>query len=318
MHSKNISNAIEHSRYYFMGMAMILIIMFHLGVVWINTLQLPFRRGFIGVDIFLFFSGYGCCYSLKNRGWGGYLLKRVLRVCPLLLFLALVESITVQVCLKSLTLWDWISNLTTLSYYGLGGFPIDWYLSSLVLLYLLFPILFYITKRAGVLFEIFTLLMCGALIFVFDLNLGHRCIIARLPVFVLGIWTWINFQSGKFEIFWNRIAVLSTIIWIVGACLKFDRFLLSTLFTPLLISILSLLLNYFNRVKVFITLIDLLGKRSLEIYVGNCLCLFAFSYVDFSGMTAILMYFVLTIVFSIFAYFFNNLSALLVNKFNCI
>ena len=70
MHSKNISNAIEHSRYYFMGMAMILIIMFHLGVVWINTLQLPFRRGFIGVDIFLFFSGYGCCYSLKNRGWG--------------------------------------------------------------------------------------------------------------------------------------------------------------------------------------------------------------------------------------------------------
>lgn len=68
---------------------------------------------------------------------------------PLYIFAATVDSIffLFKEGKNALNLWDWFCNLTSLSYYGAGGYVRDWYLSSLLLLYVIYPVLMlYVNK----------------------------------------------------------------------------------------------------------------------------------------------------------------------------
>ena len=138
-----VEQAILYNRNYLMGIAMLLVLLYHF-TCWIGfrKLLLPFNWGFIGVDIFLFLSAIGLGFSASKRKYKDFLRRRFIRIMPLYIFAAIVDSILFHFTHnETLSLWDWICNITSLSYYGVGGYVRDWYLSSLLLLYITFPIL---------------------------------------------------------------------------------------------------------------------------------------------------------------------------------
>lgn len=132
-----------------MGIAMLLVLLYHF-TCWIGfkKLLLPFNWGYIGVDIFLFLSAIGLCFSISKHSYKEYIRRRIIRIMPLYIFAAIVDSIFYSMNgYGKLTMWDWFCNLSSLSYYKLGGFVRDWYLSSLLLLYITLPLLIvYVNK----------------------------------------------------------------------------------------------------------------------------------------------------------------------------
>ena len=76
----------------FMGIAMMAVVLYHYQV-WYNEFSVRLikflvGRGYVGVDIFLFFSAVGLSFSLKKNGWKIFYKHRVLRILPLYLLLA--------------------------------------------------------------------------------------------------------------------------------------------------------------------------------------------------------------------------------------
>lgn len=69
MNRQKIIHTLLHNRNCITGFALLLIILYHLNIV---DRGLPlihlFAFGFIGVDFFMFYSGYSLGYSLKTRG----------------------------------------------------------------------------------------------------------------------------------------------------------------------------------------------------------------------------------------------------------
>lgn len=153
-----VEEAILNNRNYLMGIAMLLVILYHF-TCWIGfrRLLLPFNWGFIGVDIFLFLSAIGLGFSASKHTYTIFLRRRIIRIMPLYIFAAIVDSILFHFTHnETLSLWDWFCNITSLSYYGIGGYVRDWYLSSLLLLYIAFPVLFYFVNKCKLGGDIFS------------------------------------------------------------------------------------------------------------------------------------------------------------------
>ena len=149
MVDKSLLNRIADSKSYYSAFAISIIILSHLVVV-DSSLPLVkiFTPGFIGVDIFLFYSGYTLGFSYTRRTTKDFYLQRIKRILPMFLVFATLSSLVHVVKGEHISLLDWACNLSTLSYYGLGGFAIDWYLSSIFLFYLAYPLLFAFVEKA--------------------------------------------------------------------------------------------------------------------------------------------------------------------------
>lgn len=138
-----LESIINH-RKLFMGFAMIMVILYHSISSFPNkTIGMIFYPGFIGVDIFLLLSGYGLSNSFSKNKLGTFYQHRVVRIVPLFVLMILsVSIIDALIGQKTLTMFNLFANITTLSYLGLGGWFIEWYLCVLLYLCVLFP-LFY-------------------------------------------------------------------------------------------------------------------------------------------------------------------------------
>lgn len=132
-----------------MGIAILLVTFYHLYCVGLRPLYMhAFRIGYIGVDIFILLSGFGLCYSYNKNDLQSFYRKRFLRIYPLYFVSALFHtSFNVIVLKNKESIWDGFCDLTTLSYYRLGGHHVEWYLSALFLFYALFPLFYYVVKK---------------------------------------------------------------------------------------------------------------------------------------------------------------------------
>lgn len=121
----------------FSGIAILMVVFYHCP--WKNfIMKLLSYLGFLGVDIFFLFTGFGLCYSIQKNSISEFYKRRLIRIVPMFLVLAIITTLL----MGDYSWSSWLCNLSTLSYYGIGGHRIDWYLSSLFAFYLLFP-LFY-------------------------------------------------------------------------------------------------------------------------------------------------------------------------------
>ena len=150
MDARLLLNRITDSKTIYSAFGIIIIVLCHLAVV---DSTMPFVRifspGFIGVDIFLFYSGYTLGYSYTKRSARHFFIQRIKRIFPMFLVFAILFTLINIAKGRSLTMFDWFCNLTTLSYYGIGGFAIDWYLSSIFLFYLTFPMFYTFLNKIG-------------------------------------------------------------------------------------------------------------------------------------------------------------------------
>ena len=144
---KILDHFLSHKQLY-SGIAILMIVLTHVGIVDNHKIWTVFYPGFLGVDIFMLYSGYCLCYSYsKNSLWNFYK-RRAERILPLFLLMVVTVSIIYILTGNHLTIWDWFCNLTTLNYYRIGGFYIEWYLCVIILFYAIFPVLYKLSRNA--------------------------------------------------------------------------------------------------------------------------------------------------------------------------
>ena len=202
--TKELTNSIEGKgtfrpisqyRNELMGVAMWLILLFHtqsFGAKWpTDTLEFIIDKGYIGVDIFLFVSGIGMIFSLsKNSDKKEFYKKRILRIYPIYVPIVLVYTL-VEIY--------WGANPNMLFFNGIGmGFlkggkgAFNWYITAILLFYLVTPLLYAMLKQAKA--HLAPALLLGemtsvwlSLITGYYGNNVYNIIIARIPVYIIGL-----------------------------------------------------------------------------------------------------------------------------------
>lgn len=251
-------------RNYLFGIAIILVILYHTpmreAIPGLNV----FKGGMVGVDIFLLFSGYGLCFSLNKNKLSTFYSRRYTRILPLFICYAAILTLYKSYQGEDLSPWDWFCNLSTLSYYQVGGTFVDWYLSALCMFYLLFPFLYRYTNLASTLTVFITVVMVWLLIgrpyWTYD------CAISRLPLFMAGIMAYKDIR--KFAI------IIAVFFLFLPVCffgdLGYSIFNVCYVFALITILLTPFILN--SKVSVSSPVYNLIGnagKRSLELYIAN-------------------------------------------------
>ncbi len=181
----NIFGLISKYRTGLMGLATIFVYIFHDPIYTnhpaINAIK---NRLFIGVDIFIFLSGYGLYYaSLKRQTIKSFYIKRIKRVYPTFLVVACI------VCMiKNSDFRETLSILSTIGYWWGDSFQ-SWYISAILVFYLLFPFYLkwfnpspYKTTFQAVIIGV--LITIPAYIVFPDLRIGF---FSRIPIFSIGV-----------------------------------------------------------------------------------------------------------------------------------
>ncbi len=313
-YKEDMINTITKERQFFMGLAILLVLIYHTYgwyisawlPHWANLLCMPIGFGYIGVDIFLFYSALGLCYSIEKHSLIEFYKRRAIRILPLLFVLMVASTVIHQLKYGDFTWWDYVCNFTTLSYWHIGGSFVDWYLCALVMFYLMFPLLYRYVGNKG--WHLFVAVLLAQMIFMtisppWDID----CFISRWPIFLLGIY----FYKEKGRVYkhiksFTAIGLLFLFVFLITHNFEyFSRFLMTAFLAPCLIVLTSKMLRNVNGGGK--NVIALLGKYTLELYVANCIAL----RINMSCHICIWLYLLISLGCPIILYFYNQKVKLL-------
>lgn len=274
--ASDVYRDITSNKLFFSGVAIVGILLSHLiGVDQENLFWRVFYPGFVGVDIFLFYSGYGLCRSLENNTLKMFYMRRLKRIYPMLvLFTLLSYLITSFLHHSHFTVYDVFCNLTTLNFWGLGGFKFEWYLSFIIYLYLLFPLLYRIVQKLGFAFIIISFFLLYTFLFFYREGWFYQCAFSRIPIFLLGI---LCYQHNTPETYKQGLLVFLPALLVMGVFFGLgivEKYELVYMCAPFIFFLLVLSFSSAIRKQNRIySIFSFLGKYSLEIYLSNLLIL---------------------------------------------
>lgn len=203
-------NSLCKYRSYYMGCAMLMVVLYH----WFCVCSGPhilgiFKRGYIGVDVFLFLSGMGLCYAYNKYNLFVFYVRRFLRLYPIYALMAIsciiVWSLT-NGRIPGASVWLYeLSLLQSLD----KGIPFDWYLSFLLVLCLIFPVL-YRARHIALVIGLYVL----AYMVLANSTLPWQlcCMISRIYVFALGM---MAYETIMNRLSFTRLCVLFLFISIM-------------------------------------------------------------------------------------------------------
>lgn len=285
------------------ALAIVFVVLYHLHSLFPDyRLFDAFQYLYVGVDIFLFLSAFGLCYSYENNGIRTFYYRRFARIIPLFVVYAFLISCFHLYLGNEFSLWDWLCNLSGLSYYGLGGVRISWYISALLLFYLFFPFLHICMNKYGMKFLLLCTIICICVSKFTWLPWYYGCFVFRIPVFLYGIYVFKFGVKPQLELFFIAATLMA---------ISFSRceFLVSALYTPLLVRFFTLKFdiqsNVLNRV------IEFIGLNTLEIYLANGFVMVAWCINPYSSFYGKLLFYCIVQV-ALFG-FLKVLSTLLKN-----
>lgn len=286
INEKSILNLILTNRPFLMGIAMIIIIVYHL-FCWVHNPIGQFNIGYVGVDIFLFLSGLGLSYSYENNSITQFYKNRIKRIYPIYLI-----SVVATYLIYNLdwTLFDLLANISAIGLYTKGGVcRYDWYLESLFTLYILFPLFYYYGKiRMGGM--VFLIIVVSFIFFKYDIPWWYECFGARLPIFLYGVIFKECVKSYK-------------IVSIIGILLYFpcrkmvSPFLASSGLTIIIIYLSLILMNL--SPAIIKDKLSYIGKHTLELYVANLFVYWLFMDTHLSLTRRFILYFIVQLITSI-------------------
>ena len=132
-----------------MGIAMIWVMIFHSYTGILRKLHIPVlyqicRHGNLGVEIFLLLSGFGLYYSLsKNDQVLPFYKRRLVRVVLPWLILSCPYWIVKSILVDKDSIGIFFLNWFGLSFWT-EGITTVWYIAFIILLYAIYPFVFYI------------------------------------------------------------------------------------------------------------------------------------------------------------------------------
>lgn len=256
-------------RNYLMGLSILWIVAFHYsfyGNLFSNGFfKLLFSRGYVGVDIFLFLSAYGLCFSFERNGIGKFYLNRLKRLFPMyILFVAVAVYFFHQYYSDSAI------KLAVFQCTGLASFRMvdfEWFIPALIVLYAVFPLLF---QSIRWLYEhckwaLPVLIIIAALIVPILSKVVFPIFAYRLPIFILGIVSFLALQKD------DEKYLLAVFV----ACAAFA--IVSELSEGLMLSLLVPMVLWgmgnINLKFPFEKTVGFIGKHTLEIYLAQALAL---------------------------------------------
>lgn len=273
-----------------MGFALIWVMLYHLcGQGDCQTLQKSILAiGHAGVDIFFFLSGLGLTYSYYERlkslaDIKQFYWKRFYRIIPTYYLVILISSLVLHKTIID-TLWRlscigfWISK----PYY-------DWYIPSLLLFYICFPIFIYLSHKYNIYKTAVLFIIVGLIGTIGLILIGRGTIIlfiSRIPILFVGCISgyYLKYvkQTIRKPVAWGGImlSVIGICSEIVLTC-HFDatflrRTALHHLPFVLIVPGLCLSLSYFFEwiskigcVNWFVMALTFIGTYSLEIYLAH-------------------------------------------------
>lgn len=178
-----------------MGVASIMVVLLHFVSelypdFYIPGITLIISRGNIGVDVFLLVSGMGLWFSMsKNADPIAFWKKRVQRVLLPTLEITLLYWIWVDLLSSSRSIGLFLLDWTGLSFW-INGTTTIWYVSLILILYLLYPLFYRIQCKNNIYSALIILLTIAAAGIMFgvlpDVYDKYEIALTRVPIFLIG------------------------------------------------------------------------------------------------------------------------------------
>lgn len=221
-----------------MGTAMVSVMLYHTSIGKFCYLPFPIAEIFLyyghwGVDIFLFLSGFGICYSLKNdqNNILSFWMRRLCRIMPsclivgwVLIALSSSFSYNPETIIKAIGLHEWYIRCILL-YYTLSPI-LAWYFSKINKIKALILIILFSAILTCIVQWMFTNNVCAIRESIFYLFKGTIMFsISRFPAFAFGFYIADNAQwKGSF---FSRktyliTSIISCIVALLGHALAFS------------------------------------------------------------------------------------------------
>lgn len=259
-----------------MGFSMILVFLYHarsekLGFMPTGFWGDLFKYFNLGVDIFLFLSAFGLCFSLKKNTIKRFYFNRFKRIVPtwwVVLFLIHLIGIFVGGKFDN---FDYPHSAVDMFYWytGLGYFfntcSYEWYIPTLLFFYLLIPVVYRLSRNQVllmILLSIPLILLYKGSGFLPYLSIS----IIRIPVFLLGILFFKDLEQNKHHLFLITCITLFIYIFVFSFFWKVPDVIQAAPLLPIIIGILSFILSfkYIRYIEVFLAFV---GTISLEFYL---------------------------------------------------
>lgn len=183
-----------------MGIAILIVVYghyfyYHSGLQVYQNLNITMWYTIGSVDIFIFLSGFGIWRSLsKNDNPLEFLRRRLSRLLPSYLPFIIVFC---GFCILTGTMnrWQALGNITTFGWWTQMGAQFNWYIPSLVVMYLLSPLFYHIIRefeRKALWVIPLLWLICAACV-----GTGLMIGVSRFPVYFLGMYLGREAAEGK-------------------------------------------------------------------------------------------------------------------------
>ncbi len=228
----------------------ILLIMIHHTACSVPTFIKPmflFLRdiGAMGVDIFMFFSGVGCYYSMsKNGNAVSFWKRRLLRVYPSYLLIMIPFMAYLNFVRKGSGILQYVYDLSLIGFW-INGDALVWFVAAILFLYLLYPAIhqlltkFGVQKTLAIICSVW-LVISAVLFFVANSFFFHIVrLLVRVPTFLVGCAIAKYMREGK-RINGTKYIVVSSILLVVS--MSFIYLIYRTPYTQLLHSCVKRLL----------------------------------------------------------------------------
>lgn len=193
-------NDISKYRQEIFGIAIISVIVFHYfeGVYKASGLGFIYRSfaglilgtiGSVGVDIFIFLSGYGIYYSLKNNlSWIAFFSRRLKRVIiPYLIFGLFFWAIK-DFYISHVSIDRFLYDYSLLSFWG-EGLRTFWYISFICVLYLISPMVYSKGPNGILIVSVLCVILCICLYIIAPQVFKNTEIaLCRGPIYFIGMY----------------------------------------------------------------------------------------------------------------------------------
>lgn len=275
---KGLFQSIGKYRSALMGLSMILVFLHHapsekLGFMPTGLLGVVCKNGNLGVDLFLFLSAFGLCFSLKKNSIERFYFNRFKRIIPtwwVVLFLIHIAGIFVGSKFSDGSFVYPHSVVDMFYWYtGLGYFfntcSYEWYIPTLLVFYLLIPLINRFSRNR----LLFIILLSIPLILLYKENgflpyLSKS--ITRVPIFLLGILFFKDSEQNKYDFFFITCIIICIYTFAFSFFWKVPTVIQAAPLLPIVMGLFSSLLSfkYTRYIEVFLAFV---GTISLEFYL---------------------------------------------------
>lgn len=275
-----IKDAINY-RSVWMGIAMLWVMFFHSDIIVKNNILMGIKAvGYGGVDIFLFASGIGNYFSyFKDESPLDFLKRRVARLAPIHVPF-MVVWIIYNIVRHKIPLRGLLGNILGIQGFTSVGTNFNWYLTVLVICYLLTPYFAKAVKENNLVKNILLIVLLIFISMVFFKDTWLIICYTRLPIYVIGM-IFAKYSEKKISIMYVLVGAVSHIIGSVALYIGFVKyndylwpygvywypFILITPFLCYAISVISLMIDKCCHTAFVLKIFKYIGSISFELYL---------------------------------------------------